>query len=280
MGGNQVYGPQLPKMPAEMEGMRGQARNYITNNLTPNAAPYNFDYNPNQYQQQAGGLLQRLAGGQNPGGGASPGSSQRLEDLFPMSGAYNDTMGMLSEGLKTGFLTDTTNLWNAKKAAYSRNLQDSFAQTANDQALSGGRMGSGTANLMADQTGKAATGLAAEMAPYDTSMIEGAANRRAGLGNLGMGMSQLFEQAMSGRIEGLGKFGQQEYANTQQMQDKGYADWLRQQPGYGPIAQMLMQYSQNYPFSGSAPTVTQPWWQSLLGGAAQGGSAAAMAAIL
>jgi hypothetical protein len=290
MGGNQVYGPQLPQMPADMSKARNYGLDFMTSNMGGNKAPFDMNYNATPETMDAGALMKFLAGfsgspnqmtqgGPQAGGKGAPGGGMNL-DFLPQSSSFYDTQNMLKEGLNTGFLTDTSNQWNAKKAMYGQTLKDQIAQTWQDNFLGGGRVGTGVANVLGDVTNRAGIGLASEMAPYDTSMIEGAANRRAGLGTLGLGMSQFADTSAQNRAGALGAFGQQKFANQQTMQDKGYQEWLRTQPGYSPLWQSLMQYMTQYPFQGQSPTVATPWWQDLLKGLISGGSSAATAAII
>jgi hypothetical protein len=280
MGGNKVYPATLPQVPADMAKARNYGLNTIFQGLNnPTPAPFDLSYKANAPSADAGAMYKYLLGGTQGGtGGPQPGQS--LESTMPMYSGIEDVTRMLKEGLASGFQTNLDPAWATMKANMGQTVQDQIAQAMQDMAFSGSRYGTGAMQVGGGLAQRGALNLASQFAPMEQTMLENAANRRVGLGSLGLSVADLYNNAALQRAAASQGYGQQEFQNTQTMQDKALQEWLRTQPGYGPLFSALMNMANQYPFQAQAPTVTTPWWQDLLTGAVTGGAAGAMSKII
>jgi hypothetical protein len=187
---------------------------------------------------------------------------------------------MLREGLSSGFAVDTSPVWQAKKAAYGQNIQDQITQAMQDMAFTGSRYGTGAMNVGGNIAQRGALQLASEMAPLEMGAQENAANRRLQAGQQGLTMADMYNQAALARAAGASTSGNQKWQNRNQAQQQQLQDWLRTQPGYGPIFEALMQYSTNYPFQTGGSTTTPFNIGALLNSIFNGASSAGTAALL
>lgn len=272
------------QVPEGMQEIRKFFEDYLTKNLqTQPKAPFDLSYKPNELTTGASDMYKYLLGGTAGGAGGPQGvSGQTLDTMLPMAGITPDITNMLREGLSSGFATDTSPIWAAKKAAYAQNIKDSITQAMQDMAFTGSRYGTGAMNVGGNIASRGALSLASEMAPIEAGMQEGAAGRRLQAGGLGLNLAEMYNRAALERAGGAAGAGQQQFTNEQAMQDKAYLEWLRTQPGYGPLFQALQQYSTTYPFQQDTTTKSKgdfwSWFGDFLGKGAQGaGAALAMA---
>lgn len=266
------------KVPEDMTKARGSLLEEILKGLaSQQKAPFNLTYQPNELTTGANDMYKTLLGGTAGGAGGPQGvSGQTLDTMMPMAGITPDITNMLREGLSSGFAIDTSPVWAAKKAAYAQNIKDSITQAMQDMSFTGSRYGTGAMNVGGNIANRGALSLASEMAPIEAGALEGAAGRKLQAGGLGLNLAEMYNRAALERAGAASGAGQQQFANEQTMQDKEYNEWLRTQPGYGPLFAALQQYSTQYPFQQDTTTKQSQSFSSLLAsilGTAAGGFA-------
>jgi len=289
MGGYEQVNPVLPEMPKELGRTRDYISNYMKQGLeNPATAPMDMSYKPSGATMDAGAMIKYLLGGSassdaggtpTPRTGAYP-PGDNAYDKMPVPGILGDTQNMLKEGMATGFRTDTDPLYQARRATMLDNLKKNIAQTMQDQVLKNARPGSGSARLVGEQTGTAERGFAADTLGLEANMQEAASNRRLQAGQQSTGVADMLMKELMNRIGMSSSYGQQEFQNTQTMQDKAYQEWLRKQPGYSPLFSGMLNYATSYPFQAQVPGMAEPAWMGLLKGLISGGSAMGAAALM